>query len=286
MRLLAGPVEGARAVTVTTLEMRDPGGLRPARDIPGVRWFPVVDGKASISADMYARVGAPWGWVDRRDWTPAQWSAWADRPGHHLGLLVIDGPTGPLTVGYAELDEQAGGDVEIAYLGLLPAFHGRGLGSWLLAEAIRRAWELPGTRRVWVHTCDLDGPTALANYRSRGMVETGREVEWRWPDPADAALARAMHPMPAAPRTDAFAALSLTAGVLSVTVGGLLWFLPVLPIAAILLGTLARPRIDRNGTRGRGLATAGIVTGYVGLGIVLVVLVLAAVGTFAPGPVP
>jgi len=34
---------------------------------------------------------------------------------------------------------------------------------------VRRAWQLPGTRRVWVHTCTQDHPHALANYRKRGF---------------------------------------------------------------------------------------------------------------------
>ena len=30
--------------------------------------------------------------------------------------------------------------------------------------------------RVWVHTCSLDGPAALNNYRSRGLVVYAEEV--------------------------------------------------------------------------------------------------------------
>ena len=69
--------------------------------------------------------------------------------------------------GYYEL-LPADGEVQIAHFGLLPAFHGRGLGGALLEHALRRGFEL-GTR-VWVHTCTLDGPHALANYRARGLV--------------------------------------------------------------------------------------------------------------------
>src|SRR5438034_8495738 len=36
------------------------------------------------------------------------------------------------------------------------------------ALPISRAWA-KGARRVWVHTCSLDGPTALANYQGRGF---------------------------------------------------------------------------------------------------------------------
>ena len=56
--------------------------------------------------------------------------------------------------------------MEIAYFGLLPAFHGRGSGGALLEHALRRGFELGD--RVWVHTCTLDGPHALANYQARG----------------------------------------------------------------------------------------------------------------------
>jgi len=69
--------------------------------------------------------------------------------------------------GYFEL-ERDGDAVEIVSFGLLPAFIGRGLGKRLLDAAARRAWAL-GPQRVWVHTCSLDGPAALANYRGRGF---------------------------------------------------------------------------------------------------------------------
>jgi GNAT superfamily N-acetyltransferase len=60
------------------------------------------------------------------------------------------------------------GNVEIAYFGLLPGFIGKGLGAYLLTAATRRAWDM-GATRVWVHTCDLDHPRALANYQARGF---------------------------------------------------------------------------------------------------------------------
>ena len=53
---------------------------------------------------------------------------------------------------------------------------------WLLSVAAARAWSLgqPPTKRVWVHTCSLDGPHALANYRARGFqvfrTETHRQA--------------------------------------------------------------------------------------------------------------
>ena len=49
----------------------------------------------------------------------------------------------------------------------------RELGGALLEAALHRAWAMNDaaspTGRVWVHTCTLDGPHALANYEARGM---------------------------------------------------------------------------------------------------------------------
>ena len=184
MRLLPGPVEGAVAVTVTSLEMTSVDQLVPAGSLPlGTTWLRIEADKAGHSQDFYRRVGSPWHWVDRLDWDEAQWSAWTDRPEHHLLVCRQDGED----AGYAELEQQSDGNVEIAYFGLLPEAIGRGLGRWWLAQVLAEAWRLPGTRRVWVHTCTLDGPAALATYEGRGLRPYAREVEWRLPDDPDAA---------------------------------------------------------------------------------------------------
>ncbi|MBM3688632.1 MAG: GNAT family N-acetyltransferase [Actinobacteria bacterium] len=178
MRLLDGPAEGAVAVTVIGLEMNRPGDLVDAVQPTGAEIEIVTEPRADLSESFYRRVGADWAWVDRLDWTPEQWRGWVDRPEHHLLVCRFNGAE----AGYAELEQQVDGDVEVAYFGLLPWAIGNGLGGWLLARAIELAWELPRTRRVWVHTCDLDGPAALPNYRARGLRECARTVEWRMPD--------------------------------------------------------------------------------------------------------
>jgi GNAT superfamily N-acetyltransferase len=182
MRLLPGPTEGALAVTVTSLEMTSAGDVVTLDSIPeSASWHRIDTGKAPVSRDFYLRVGGPWHWVDRRDWSEEQWQAWTDRPEHHLLVCRQDGQD----AGYAELEQQADGTVEIAYFGLLPEAIGRGMGRWWLAEVLTEAWGLPGTRRVWVHTCTLDGPAALATYVGRGLTPYAREVEWRLPDASD-----------------------------------------------------------------------------------------------------
>ena len=136
------------------------------------------DVAAALSRDCYARVGADWSWVDRLSWSDQQWQDWVSRPGHELWTLHEHDEAE--AAGYFELDPQPGGVVEVAYFGLAPGYEGRGLGGWLLTCALRRAWELPSTERVWLHTCELDSPAALPNYLARGLRVRSTRVEERF----------------------------------------------------------------------------------------------------------
>jgi hypothetical protein len=62
---------------------------------------------------------------------------------------------------------------------------------------------------------------------------------------------------------------------------GVMWVYWIGSILALVFGYLARRQIDRAGGRqgGRGMATAGIVLGWVGVGVLVVLLV----GLFALG---
>ena len=72
-------------------------------------------------------------------------------------------------------------------------------------------------------------------------------------------------PYPAAPRTNGLAIASLVCGVGTFVVG--LSFLP-----AIICGHIARRQIRQTGEQGGGLALAGLILGYVG-GALFIVLV-------------
>jgi len=169
-----GPGPGTTEVVVTDLEMTAADQLRPARE-PDVPVRLVRPGRPTpeLSRFFYRSVGGEWYWLDRLGWTYDEWLAWVSAPGHELwSAWVEDAPAG-----YVELDRQSDGVVEVAYFGLLPEFTGLGIGGWLLTEGVRRAWAVPGTTRVWLHTCELDSERALANYLARGFVITGTHVE-------------------------------------------------------------------------------------------------------------
>jgi GNAT superfamily N-acetyltransferase len=163
------------AVTTWSLELTAPDELRPAAGPAagsGVRIVRAEVPSPEFGRFLYTAVGADCSWHDRLPWPPEQWRALLEQPGTELWVAYAHGTP----AGYVELAGQDEGVVEIVYFGLLPDFRGRGIGGHLLSYGAARAWDLAGrwpgrapTRRVWVHTCSLDGPHALGNYQRRGF---------------------------------------------------------------------------------------------------------------------
>jgi GNAT superfamily N-acetyltransferase len=159
-------------ITTWYLEQTAAADLRPGRRAPVV-----VTRAEEVSPELnrflYTAVGGDWHWRDRLGWPWQRWYDWLSRPGVETWVAYLRGTP----AGYVELDgATVPGEVEVAYFGVLPAFLGRGIGGHLLTAALERAWAT-GPRRVWVHTCSLDGPAALANYQARGMRVYRTETE-------------------------------------------------------------------------------------------------------------
>lgn len=161
-------------VTTTSLQMLSIDDLRTSSRVmpPGCRIERVRDVTPEYSKFLYRSVGSGWNWADRLPLTRREWAEATSRPGSETWVLTVDGAPG----GYLELAGSPDGVVEIVYFGLFPEQLGRGLGGPLLGVGTARAWDLhtrwagfAPVQRVWVHTCSLDGPAALANYRARGF---------------------------------------------------------------------------------------------------------------------
>ncbi|MCC6770718.1 MAG: GNAT family N-acetyltransferase [Gemmatimonadaceae bacterium] len=128
---------------------------------------------------LYSAVGATYNWRDRLAWSDQRLDEhlrseavriWVLRDAHGAG-------------GYFELHRHPDDSIEIAYFGLVASRHGRGLGRALLTRAIDEAWRW-GATSVWLHTCTLDDPAALPNYRARGFEPFRSETyEATLPDP-------------------------------------------------------------------------------------------------------
>jgi len=158
-------------VTRTFLEMKDRTQLRPKALLdPRFRINEATARQWRFNRFLYELVGEPWAWRDKLAWSDAQWQDYVACASLRTYVAYLEGSP----AGYFELRTIAG-EVEIVYLGLAPEFIGKSLGGPLLTRALEEAWDMnPG--RVWVHTCTLDHPSALANYRARGMVPYKQEI--------------------------------------------------------------------------------------------------------------
>jgi GNAT superfamily N-acetyltransferase len=162
----------SRTTLVTWLEMTAPPARPPVPAPPGVEVRHVAAPGAAFYRELYEGVGGPWSWVARSVMSDAALAAIVSDPRVEVPVLHVAGEV----AGYVELDRRFPPDIEIAYFGLMPAFIGRGLGRWLLDWAVERGWSL-APRRLWVHTCDLDHPRALATYERAGFRIYRRRLE-------------------------------------------------------------------------------------------------------------
>lgn len=119
---------------------------------------------------LYRTVGERWHWNDRLAWSDGQLAAHLESSAIGVWELLVGGES----AGFFELKRYEDGAVEIAYFGLAPRFIGQGFGGALLSRAVTEAWLMDATR-VWLHTCTLDAPQALPNYRARGFREYRQE---------------------------------------------------------------------------------------------------------------
>ena len=165
---------GKLETVVTYLEMTERPAARPIPPPPaGARLDRVETPDVAFYRFLYDTIGEDWLWIDRRKLADAELGAIIGDARVEVHVLTVAGET----AGYVELDRRAPPDVEIAYLGVMPGFIGRGLGRFLLARAVGLAWADPGTRRVWLHTCNFDHPKAIAFYREGGFRVYATEVQ-------------------------------------------------------------------------------------------------------------
>ena len=111
---------------------------------------------------FYKQIGKKHQWTDRLIWKDKHWIDYVSNENVETYILQTKNDL----VGYFELIFE-GNNCELAYLGILEEYIGKGLGGFLLSEALKIG--LRKSKRVWVHTCSLDHPNAIQNYKLRGM---------------------------------------------------------------------------------------------------------------------
>ena len=166
------PAGKLRAV-VTYLAMEAPPEQpRPQAPDPAIiisrrRNMPVAD-----YLRLYRAVGDDWLWWSRLTMDVTTLAAHIAAPESEIYVAEADGEP----VGFAELDLRPAPNVEVRYLGVVPARIGTGLGGRLLAHALAAAWR-HRPHRVILNTCNLDHPGAIAFYRRHGFAVTHSEVQ-------------------------------------------------------------------------------------------------------------
>ena len=163
-------------VTTTHLVMDSPAALRSRlMDDRQVQVVLVSPPNPQLNHSLFMEIGTPFRWFSRLGWEYVDWDRHASDPSVQTWIGLKAG----LPFGYFELKGR-GVVTEIMYFGVYAAHWGQGLGAHLLTQAVRRAWKITGTERVYVHTCTSDHPAALANYEARGFsvdrVETAAET--------------------------------------------------------------------------------------------------------------
>jgi GNAT superfamily N-acetyltransferase len=151
-------------VTVTYLELTDPADVRPAPGVAELDLRLVFPPVPAFNRWCYETIGRDWHWRDRLRWSDDDWARYLARPGVRTWEILHAGQR----AGYVELATDLEQSTEIVYFGLLPGRTGKGLGGAALTRAIELAWGLP-SRRIWLNTCTLDSPYAIANYEARGF---------------------------------------------------------------------------------------------------------------------
>ena len=114
---------------------------------------------------FYKEVGKDFFWKDRLKWSDQDWLNYINNDFFKLYILKYNNKL----AGYYELlyDPRVL-SMEIPYFGIFKEFYGKGIGGYLLTDAILNSFNQK-VDKVWVHTCTLDHPNALKNYLARGM---------------------------------------------------------------------------------------------------------------------
>lgn len=152
--------------TVTFLSMDHPPSLRvmPPANLK-LALMHVLDPTVSYYRYLYDAVGSEHHWIDRKLLSDDQLAAAINADGVAVYVAYCAGNP----AGYFEIDVRDTEKCWLAYFGLLPEFHGLGIGKWLLSEAVRTAWA-GKPESLHVETCTLDAPHALGLYQKMGFI--------------------------------------------------------------------------------------------------------------------
>tara|TARA_Y100001936_G_C15892915_1_gene569004 strand:+ start:372 stop:875 length:504 start_codon:yes stop_codon:yes gene_type:complete len=148
------------------LEIRSPQDLKEVKNDSENYYINRLDPKDfQLNKFFYKNIGKKYEWFDRLAWNEKKWIDYVSDENVITYMLKKNDDL----VGYFELVlHENKKEIEIAYFGILEEYFGKKLGGYLLSYAIKESFH-QGSRRTWLHTCNLDHENALKNYLARGM---------------------------------------------------------------------------------------------------------------------
>lgn len=127
---------------------------------------------------LYERIGKPHHWMLRRMQSDETVAAILQAETTRILLLYVDG----CPAGFAEMQLNLPGDVELLYFGLMADYQGRGLAKFFFAEVLAAAWSYH-PQKLKLETNSLDSPRALQLYQKMGFSPVSMAEEpillWR-----------------------------------------------------------------------------------------------------------
>lgn len=130
----------------------------------GVMVIKAIKPTRSFYLFLYTEVGRHFQWYNRLMLPHSELEEILQDPMNEFFVLYINGVPG----GFAELDIHSDYSTEVVYFGLTPDFTGKGLGTSFMRYIIRHAWQR-NISKLWLHTCNLDHPSALNFYIKNGF---------------------------------------------------------------------------------------------------------------------
>lgn len=154
-----------RETTVTHLDMHAEPRLPTVATPPGkFALMRVEKPPVHFYRYLYNTIGRDYFWVSRRNLSDEALCTIIHNDDVEIYVLWLNGAP----VGFTEIDFRMMPDADLCFLGIMPEFIGKGIGRFLLCEAIRIAWSR-GPERLTVQTCTLDHPRALRLYQRHGF---------------------------------------------------------------------------------------------------------------------
>lgn len=151
--------------TVTHLEMRKRPRVSPPLPVNlHATLMRATDVPLHFYRYLQWQVGREWHWVNRLRMSDKALAAILHSKTTRIFVLSVDGAP----AGFFELDDSRDAMVELVYFGLMDHVRKRGLGEWMLGQALTAAWtNTPACVKVSTNT--LDHPAALPLYQRMGF---------------------------------------------------------------------------------------------------------------------